>query len=358
MKLLFGGDLAWPAADAVACDALQALCADARLVVNLEGAILAAPAQDSAVHNEHKFNVYCHPSVAELLVRLNVVACGLANNHIADYVGGVGTSQAVLAAHGIAWCGTRQQPWCRFQAGERDYVLWAACSPLPEPRAGNGEDHALIFEAAPALRQLRVLRAQFPQATLVAYMHWGYELATCPQPADREWARQAIDAGVDLVIGHHPHVVQGLEPYRHGWIAYSLGNLVLPQADYRGRRLHYKTAAVCQQLLLELDDGTLRAHWLQYDPAAQQLHYQGGALAADDARLRALTPYAGMDDAAYRDWFARTALCAGSGRAPLTFWSYRGWGRVATTCKLAALRAKFALRKLAITSGLHKPYNW
>ncbi|MEI3005020.1 MAG: CapA family protein [Victivallales bacterium] len=40
-----------------------------------------------------------------------------------------------------------------------------------------------------------------------------------------------IDAGAELVIGHHPHVIQGVEQYGNGWIAYSLGNLVF-DSDY------------------------------------------------------------------------------------------------------------------------------
>ncbi|RFP09620.1 MULTISPECIES: CapA family protein [unclassified Duganella] len=359
MKLLFAGDLAWPAADIMEFGELAALCADAHMVVNLEGGVITAPAEQSQVNNELKFNLYSHPSVIDALARLRVAACGLANNHISDYVGGMEASQALLQAHGIAMFGSRDRPWCELSIDGQQVVLFGACSPLPEPRTGAAGDHALLFAPAAALAQLRQLRQQFPAAKLVAFMHWGYELATFPQPADREWARAAIDAGVDLVIGHHPHLVQGLEPHGKGWIAYSLGNLLLPQVDFRGHKLHYKTPAVCEQLVLGLEHGSLRAHWLRYDPQAQRVAYLGGGAAAEDAELRRRTPFLGMSDADYRRWFASEGRFGTAGKlASTVFWSYRGWRRLDSALKLNLLGAKAGLRKLAIRSGLHKPYNW
>lgn len=54
--------------------------------------------------------------------------------------------------------------------------------------------------------------------------HWGYERFEIPEPGQMESARKFIDAGASMVIGHHPHVIQGMENYKEGVIAYSLGN--------------------------------------------------------------------------------------------------------------------------------------
>ncbi len=359
MKVLLGGDLAWPAPDAIEFSELKALCRDARLVLNLEGGVITAPAEQSTVNNEYKFNLYSHPSVADTLTQLRVIACSLANNHISDYVGGMATSQALLDQHGIAQFGSRAVPWCLFTIEGQEFVLFGACSPLPEPRLDASDDHAHLFDPAAALSMLRTLREQFPKAKLVAFMHWGYELASYPQPADREWARQAIDCGADLVIGHHPHVVQGLEIYGEGLIAYSLGNLLLPQVDFRGRRLHYQSSAVCEQLVLEWNGKTILSHWLRYDPQTHSLRYLGNSIAADDAELQRRTPFSGMGDSEYRRWFARTGRLGSAGKLARTvFWSYGGWRRMDTALKLALLGAKAKVRRLAMRSGLHKPYNW
>ena len=63
----------------------------------------------------------------------------------------------------------------------------------------------------------------------VALMHWGVEYEISARDAERELGRALIDAGADLVVGHHPHVVQEVERYGEGWIAYSLGNFVFDQ---------------------------------------------------------------------------------------------------------------------------------
>ena len=59
---------------------------------------------------------------------------------------------------------------------------------------------------------------------IVAVFHWGIERNSCPDQYQVELAHQAIDEGADLVIGHHPHVLQGIEYYKDKAVAYSLGN--------------------------------------------------------------------------------------------------------------------------------------
>ena len=61
------------------------------------------------------------------------------------------------------------------------------------------------------------------QVTIV-YFHWGVELDIVPGEFERAVGRTAIDAGADLVVGSHPHVVQGYEKYNDRYIVYSLGN--------------------------------------------------------------------------------------------------------------------------------------
>lgn len=79
-------------------------------------------------------------------------------------------------------------------------------------------------------RVLADIRFARPLADLVIVcLHWGIEYAPRPQPGQVELAHQMIDAGADLIVGGHPHVVQPLEQYYDRWIAYSLGNFVFDQ---------------------------------------------------------------------------------------------------------------------------------
>src|SRR5579875_4002716 len=64
---------------------------------------------------------------------------------------------------------------------------------------------------------------------VIVSMHNGVEYQPRPNKAQVAFAHAAIDAGASLVIGHHPHVVQPQEKYKHGLIFYSLGNLVFDQ---------------------------------------------------------------------------------------------------------------------------------
>ena len=61
---------------------------------------------------------------------------------------------------------------------------------------------------------------------VVIILHWGTELATAPDRGQVAFAHACIDSGADAVIGHHPHVLQGIERYGRGVIAYSLGNFI------------------------------------------------------------------------------------------------------------------------------------
>lgn len=61
---------------------------------------------------------------------------------------------------------------------------------------------------------------------LILSIHWGKELATKPRQEEIIAGRKLIDAGADIIMGHHPHVLQGIEIYKGKPIFYSLGNFV------------------------------------------------------------------------------------------------------------------------------------
>lgn len=77
---------------------------------------------------------------------------------------------------------------------------------------------------------------------LIVSMHFGDEYQSQPNSEQEYWAHLAIDAGADLVIGHHPHVIQEIEEYKGEYIAYSLANFVFDQGF---------SEATTQSLLLE-----------------------------------------------------------------------------------------------------------
>lgn len=72
---------------------------------------------------------------------------------------------------------------------------------------------------------------------VVVQMHTGVEYQPHPNSKQKTFAKTAIDAGANLVVGHHPHVIQDFEQYKDGWIVYSLGNFIFDQ-DFSDETRH------------------------------------------------------------------------------------------------------------------------
>jgi poly-gamma-glutamate synthesis protein (capsule biosynthesis protein) len=166
---------------------------------------------------------------------------GLANNHALD-LGGEGLSETAfhLGAAGIDVIGAgpvddpAPQPLIQEVSGIR--LAFLAFNGLPDspavlPDAGWSpvewnRDRAV--EAVAAARD----RAD----AVIASVHWGYEYEMRVDPAQRDAARALLEAGADLVIGHHPHVVQAIEVNAGRAVAYSLGNFVFDQPHPEAQR--------------------------------------------------------------------------------------------------------------------------
>ena len=67
---------------------------------------------------------------------------------------------------------------------------------------------------------------------IITSLHWGHEYIYFPSPEQIKIARKFIDYGVDLILGHHAHVIQGFEMYREKLVVYGLGNFIFDQMTY------------------------------------------------------------------------------------------------------------------------------
>ncbi len=84
---------------------------------------------------------------------------------------------------------------------------------------------------------------------LIYYPHWGYEYITIPPPDVRKHAHRMIDLGVDLIVGTHPHILQGYEIYKDKHIFYSLGNFIF---NSKFNQTGYNQHLVNKSLVLKL----------------------------------------------------------------------------------------------------------
>ena len=96
---------------------------------------------------------------------------------------------------------------------------------------------------------------------IVISVHWGYEKERYPLPWQRELAHRMIDRGATVVVGHHPHVYQGVEQYRNGLIAYSLGNFVFPDISYGPYEIRQNEATRSGLMLSVNLNATGVTHW-------------------------------------------------------------------------------------------------
>lgn len=113
-----------------------------------------------------------------------------------------------------------------FRLGWLAYTAWTPEDYLP---AGDGATALATLHEATLAAEVRDARADCDR--LVVSVHWGREYDPLPSQQQVRLGRAMIDAGADVVLGHHPHVAQPVEQYRHGVICYSLGNAIF---DRRG----------------------------------------------------------------------------------------------------------------------------
>lgn len=98
---------------------------------------------------------------------------------------------------------------------------------VPDGTWKAGPDHPGVAETYDTTRAVAAVKKARELANIVVVMvHWGNERADTPKDAQFNVGHTLIDAGADLIIGSHPHVLQGFEAYKGKWIAYSLGNFI------------------------------------------------------------------------------------------------------------------------------------
>jgi poly-gamma-glutamate capsule biosynthesis protein CapA/YwtB (metallophosphatase superfamily) len=93
--------------------------------------------------------------------------------------------------------------------------------------AGRGHGGAALWQTQQAQQAITALAMDAD--VVVVQLHGGFDFQTAPSAFVRTAARAAVDAGADLVLAHHPHVLQGAEWYRGKLIAHSLGNFLFDQ---------------------------------------------------------------------------------------------------------------------------------
>lgn len=175
-------------------------------IVNFEGTLTT-----STTRADKKFAFKADPEYVNILTGGSVEAANIANNHSSDY-GEVSRTDTleILEDAGIAAFGYEQVQLLEINGIKVGLTGIYELAEHLEKKQQVKENIAALKEAGAEL--------------IVVNFHWGTEREYVPNATQKELAHLAVDEGADLVIGHHPHVLQGIEKYKGKYIAYSLGN--------------------------------------------------------------------------------------------------------------------------------------
>ena len=153
----------------------------------------------------------------------------LANNHILDFgVSALSSTLRLLDSMGIGHTGAgttiahAREPALVRKGSVITGFLSYSCTFPEEFWATSTRPGTAFCDSSYLARDIPALREKVDY--LVVSFHWGAERMTVPKDYQRALGRYCIDLGADAVLGHHPHVLQGIEVYKGRPIAYSLGN--------------------------------------------------------------------------------------------------------------------------------------
>ena len=186
-------------------------------IINLEG-----PLTDESSGAQSKQFAFRGPTAySAILTGSSVAAVTLANNHAEDYgKAGYTSTKQVLDDVGITYVEKDKTALHTTESGLKIGLYASSFSNITTTGIQNG------------IAQLKKDGAEI----IICAFHWGEEGVYRPDGTQQKMAKVAIDAGADVVYGHHPHVLQPIEQYGSGYIFYSMGNFsfggaALPQ-DY------------------------------------------------------------------------------------------------------------------------------
>lgn len=194
-------------------------------LVNLEAPLTSRGTE--FLDKKYRFRV--RPTAAAALRQAGITTVALANNHSMDFgAEGLLDTLRYLSQAGIGHVGAGEDlagaRTARFYDIRGTTVAFLGYSLTLPQEFWAGEKRpgtAPLFEK---LVQEDIAAARRKASIVLVTVHWGEEGSTQLREYQPRLGRMMIDAGADAVIGHHPHILQGIEVYRRGIIFYSLGN--------------------------------------------------------------------------------------------------------------------------------------
>lgn len=197
---------------------------------NLEGPISATGTNQGSV-----YSFRMDPIVGSTLKELGFDVISIANNHSFDWgVYAFKETLEILTKNNIVYIGGGKNEKEAYTPYIKTLPDGTTIAMLGLSQFGSGYMRAKEKSAGIAIidkdfitAAVEILSTQYD--IVVVSMHFGEEYEPLPNKYQKTIAEAIIDAGGDVVVGHHPHVLQPLETYKNGYIAYSMGNFIFDQ---------------------------------------------------------------------------------------------------------------------------------
>lgn len=190
--------------------------------------------------SDKQYTFRADPEYVQMFKDMQIDIASLANNHSMDF-GEIGLTDSfdTLNAAGIQYIGAgnniteaREIKYMDVKDKKIAFLGASRVIPVPEWNAYKNKPGMLTtYDPAMLIEDIETAKSQ--SDFVVVYVHWGKERKEYPEDYQRKMARQYIDAGADLVVGSHPHVLQGIEYYKGKPIIYSLGNFIFNSNNNR-----------------------------------------------------------------------------------------------------------------------------
>lgn len=217
---------------------------------------------------DKQFTFRTDPKYVQILKDLGADVVTLANNHALDFgrdafcdtletldnagIKGIGGGYNISEASAPAV----------FTVNGQSFAIFGATRVSPSADWYAGEEQSGLFQTyEPSRLNAAIKEAKKNYDNVIVFVHWGIEKKETPEDYQRTLAKGYIDSGADLIVGCHPHVLQGFEYYNGVPIIYSLGNYLfdnrtgetlLLEADFSGDSASVKLIP-CQR-----SDGVLK----------------------------------------------------------------------------------------------------
>lgn len=305
--MIFTGDIALPYVNCIDYSEIPASLRNKSWVGNLEGSLIT----DINIYKYHDL-VYNHfDAIQAIKIDFNWVGFLLANNHILD-VADYSTINNNIKKIGIQTTGLGSTlkdsliPLILKEDGNTIIIINHGWKVIQCKTATNTKPGIAPLKKELIINNYKNIRNEHPNAKILAFFHWCYELEGEPQPFERELAFHLIDLGIDGIFGSHPHRVGGFEYYKGKPIIYSLGNWLFMQGHYFNKKLNFPSFCDLQVAVeWKFVTDEIILHWFSYDKNNNKLKYKLSEPLISSKMAKQHTPFLDMNNSLYSNWYRK-----------------------------------------------------